>query len=73
LAAAGDPWQGRGVGRSLPESLAAAAGDAGIRILHATVLAENAAALGLAKSPGPQLRIDGTSALREVVWVLGQH
>jgi GNAT superfamily N-acetyltransferase len=69
-----DEWQGRGVGRRLLESLRDLARSAAYRELHAEVLLENAAILGLLRRVFPEARMhsagDGSGT---VVCPLGGH
>jgi GNAT superfamily N-acetyltransferase len=52
-----DEWQGRGVGRRLLESLREVVRGVGYRELHAEVLLENAAVLGLLQKVFPEARL----------------
>ncbi|MFA9431851.1 GNAT family N-acetyltransferase [Egicoccus sp. AB-alg2] len=62
-----DAWQGRGIGRRLVAALVAQARAAGLQTLHASVLADNEASLRVLRRVLPQLRVDDTGGVLEVV------
>ncbi len=62
-----DAWQGRGLGTSLLRRLAAAAGQRGVRVLTAEVMAENRPMMGLLRTIAEDLEIrheGGSNVLR---------
>ncbi len=66
-----DAWQRRGLGRHLLEQLAGLARGAGLETMRGTVMAENAAMLGLARRLGFHVTpLPGEYGLREVTLML---
>ncbi|MEO6204655.1 MAG: GNAT family N-acetyltransferase [Mycobacteriales bacterium] len=66
-----DPeWKGRGLGGALQERLIAFADEAGVKVLHADVLAENKAMLRLFRSSGRAIEAHTHQGVTEVVLTL---
>jgi acetyltransferase len=56
--AVADPFQGRGIGRTLVQAAVAWGRRVGLRRLHATAFASNSRIIGLLRGLGPPVRID---------------